>query len=76
MTPSSEKAFGGDQMAEQRRDGIGTDPAISLLSAGMPGLSDEERAALGHLRVVHRFVGRGRQMLRRGAPAGQVRILC
>ena len=63
-------------MTEQRRDGIGVDPAISLLSAGMPGLSDEERAALGHLRVVHRFVGRGRPMLRRGIAAGQVRILC
>jgi CRP-like cAMP-binding protein len=63
-------------MTELRRDEAGADPAMTLLGTGMPGLSDDERAALGHLRVVHRFVGRGRPLLRRGTPAGQVRILC
>lgn len=52
------------------------EPAIAALLAGMPRLSSSDREALSHLRVVHRFVGRGRTLIREAQPVSRVRILC
>lgn len=52
------------------------DPAITALATGMSHLTPEEREALGNLRVVHRFVGKGRALIREGETVTLVRILC
>lgn len=52
------------------------DPAISALGDGMSGLADGDREALRHLKVVHRFVGRGRALLYEGEAVTQIRVLC
>ncbi|MEM7717841.1 MAG: Crp/Fnr family transcriptional regulator [Pseudomonadota bacterium] len=46
------------------------------LAAGMPHLSEQDREALRHLNVVHRFVGRGKALLREREPVTQLRVLC
>ncbi len=52
------------------------DPAITALAASMAQLRTEEREGLNHLRVVHRFVGKGRALIREGEPVTLVRVLC
>lgn len=52
------------------------DTAVSALGAGMHRLSDADREALRHLSVIHRFVGRGRNLIREGDAVGLVRVLC
>lgn len=64
-------------MAEpMTQSGRAEDPAITALAAAMVQLGAEEREALNHLRVVHRFVGKGRALIREGEPVTLVRILC
>ncbi len=52
------------------------DPAITALAAAMAHLDPEERQALGNLRVVHRFVGKARALIREDEPVTLVRVLC
>ncbi len=52
------------------------DPAIAVLCAGMPQLSEDEREALRHINVVHRFLGRGHALLEECADVTHVRVLC
>ncbi|MGR3511685.1 MAG: Crp/Fnr family transcriptional regulator [Paracoccaceae bacterium] len=51
------------------------DTAISALGAGMHHLTEDDREALRHLNVVHRFVGRGRPLVQEGERVTQLRIL-
>lgn len=52
------------------------DPAITALADAMIHLGGEEREALNQLRVVHRFVGKGRSLIREGEPVTLIRVLC
>lgn len=52
------------------------DPAIAAFVAGMPQLCETDREALRHLRVVHRFIGRGRALIEEGEPVTHIRVLC
>ncbi|MEM6387197.1 MAG: Crp/Fnr family transcriptional regulator [Pseudomonadota bacterium] len=52
------------------------DTAVATLADGMSSLSDSDREALRHLRVVHRFVGRGRSLMNEGEAVTHVRVLC
>lgn len=51
------------------------DPAISILGGGMRHLSEEDREAMRHINVVHRFVGRGRPLVREGDRVTHVRVI-
>lgn len=50
--------------------------AASLLGAEMPTLTEEERATLRQLPVVHRFVGRSHLLLKEGEAVARLQILC
>jgi CRP-like cAMP-binding protein len=52
------------------------DPAISVLGAGMGFLSEQERDAMRQLDVIHRFVGRGRSLIREAERVTHIRVLC
>lgn len=60
--PGDEEAFG--------------DPALAVLDRSMPHLSADEREALRHLKVVHRFVGRSNLLQREGEVVTHLRVLC
>lgn len=63
-------------MTQQFREGTRfEDSAISALGAGMHHLSEDDREALRHLNVVHRFVGRGRPLILEGERVTHLRIL-
>lgn len=52
------------------------DHAISVLGAGMGRLSEDDREAMRHLNVIHRFVGRGRLLIDEMERITHVRVVC
>lgn len=55
---------------------VAEDTALYSLASRMTGLSEDGWTALGQTPVVHRFVGRGRKLLDRGARVRHLRVLC
>lgn len=52
------------------------EPAIHRLATRMPDLSDEDWYMLRQVPVLHRFVGRGRPLIRDGEQVSRLRVIC
>lgn len=52
------------------------DNAVSLLASRMQGLTEDDLHALRDVPVLHRFVGRNRNILRAGAHVSCLKVLC
>lgn len=50
--------------------------AVPLLTARMQGLNEDDRSALRELPILHRFVGRNRQIMRAGEHVSHLKLLC
>ena len=65
-------------MTEHLRTHLQTaqEPAIFHFGSAMRDLTEGDWMALNHLPVLHRFVGRGRTLLREGDPVSRLRVVC